>query len=213
MKSILGFTVIIWVFIHCISCKEDPTGPETNCHLNDLYIQDYHGVDKSKVFDLRFIPPKEIKNDIIEYGLSLQLINRKRENPTPYPYSEYFIDSIAFLNSSEVEIHIFENDDSAIFTYTRNDCGLDLQSSGNYLHFELTHGGDELTEQRFAIYDHQTKGVTIDSQYFKVDTFSFIEFRLGAFSSYEDIIKQFAIEHPGQYDTVAVELVQNKTME
>jgi hypothetical protein len=70
-----------------------------------------------------------------------------------------------------------------------------------------------MTEQRFAIFDHRSKGVMIDSMYVKLDTFSFLEFRLRAFSSYEEIIQQFAHDHPGQYDTVAVELVQNKTRE
>ncbi len=202
---------IACVLLAMLSCKDEPTSPEMNCHLNDLYIQEYHGVDKSEVFDLRNDPPLEIKNGSIEYRLAYQLIIQN--NPFPYPYSEYFIDSIVFLNPSEVKVHLFESEDSRVYTYTRNDCGLDLHSTDGDLHLELTHGGDEMTEQRFAIYDHGSRGITVDSQYFKLDTFSFLEFRLGAFSTYEEIIQQFAHDHPGQYDTVAVELVQNKTKE
>ncbi len=46
-----------------------------------------------------------------------------------------------------------------------------------------------------------------------MDTFSFLEFRLGVLASYEEIIQQFAQDHPGENDTVAVELVQNMTRE
>lgn len=81
------------------------------------------------------------------------------------------------------------------------------------LHLELTQGGDEISEQRFAIYDHKSKRVTIDTLSFISDSFTFIEYRLGPFLSYEDIIKEFANDNPGLYDTVAVELVQNRTKE
>jgi hypothetical protein len=182
MRLSLLISFITYVFVSCMGCKDDPTGPEMNCHLNDLYVQDDHFLNAGKVFDLRVDPPKEIKNGSIEYGTSYQWFIRSQDNPVPYPYTEYFIDSIVFLNPSEVEVHIFESDSSRIYTYTRNDCGLDLHSADGDLHLELTHDGDEMTEQRFAIYDHRSKGVTIDSQYFKVDTFSFLEFRLGAFS-------------------------------
>nr|MBP8086380.1 hypothetical protein [Saprospiraceae bacterium] len=127
--------------------------------------------------------------------------------------SEYFIDSIDFLSPATVEIHIFESDSSTIYTYTRDDCGLELTALDHQLHLELINNGDEITEQRFAIYDHSSRRVMIDSHSFISDTFSFIEFRLGPFASYEDIIHQFAKDHPGVYDTIAVELVQNKTRE
>lgn len=213
MRLTFLFAFITYVFISGISCKSDPTGPETNCHLNDLYIQDHHFLNAAKVFDLREDPSKEIKNGKIEYALSTQWFLHSDDEPLLYPYSEYWIDSIDFLNPSEVEIHIFESQDSRVYTYTRDDCGLELHRPDSDLHLELTNGGDEVTEQRFAIYDHRSKGVIINSQYVKVDTFSFIEFRLGAFATYEEIIQQFAMEHPGVYDTVGVELVQNKTRE
>jgi hypothetical protein len=210
---LLIFVVITYVFVSCMGCKEDPPGPEMNCHLNDLYVQDDHFLKAGKVFDLRADPPKEIKNGSIEYKTAYQWLIHSQDIPVPYPYTEYFIDSIVFLNPSEVEVHIFESENSKVYTYARNDCGVDLHSTDGDLHLELTHSGNEMTEQRFAIYDHRSKGVNIDSQYFKLDTFSFLEFRLGAFASYEEIIQQFAHDHPGQYDTVAVELVQNKTRE
>jgi len=204
---------LLGMLLFGFSCKDEPTGPEMNCHLNDLYIQDYHFVNAGKVFDLRTDPPTEIKNGKIEYWLSTHFLLSFDDVPIPIPYSEYFIDSIDFLDPATVEIHIYESDRSRIYSYTQNDCGLELTSPEGDLHLELTHSGDEVTEQRFAIYDHRSKRITIDSLSVLTDTFSFIEFRLGPFSSYEDIIAQFAMDHPGEYDTVAIELVQNKTKE
>lgn len=204
---------ILTILIAAIACKEDPTGPEMNCHLHDLYVQDYHSVKASKVFDIRTDPPKEMKNGSIEYALSAQLINRHREVPIPAPYSGYFIDTIQFLDQALVEVHLLESEASDIYSYTRNDCGLELMSPDGELHLELTHGGDEVSEQRFAIFDHSSKRVTIDTLSFISDTFTFIEYRLGPFKSYEDIIREFAKDNPGIYDTIAIELVQNKTKE
>ena len=205
--------LILTLLIPTLSCKDDPTGPEMNCHLNDLYIQEYNFVNAAKVFDVRTDPPKEIKNGRIEYDLYNQWIFSLDDDPVPVPYSDYFIDSIEFLGPASVEIHIYETDLSKIYSYTRNDCGLDLTSSDGELHLELTQGGDEISEQRFAIYDHKSKRVTIDTLSFISDSFTFIEYRLGPFLSYEDIIKEFANDNPGLYDTVAVELVQNRTNE
>jgi hypothetical protein len=204
---------ILTLLITFLSCKDDPTGPEMNCQLNDLYVQDYHSVKASKVFDIRTDPPKEIKNGSIEYALSAQLISRHGEVPIPTPYSDYFIDTIHFLDPALVEVHLHESEAFKLYSYTRNDCGLDLTSPDGELHLELTNGGDEVSEQRFAIFDHSSKRIAIDTLSFISDTFSFIEYRLGPFSSYEDIIKEFAKDNPGLYDTVAVELVQNKTKE
>ncbi len=205
--------LILFLLSSAFSCKDDPTSPEMDCHLNDLYVQDYHSVKASKVFDVRTDPPKEIKNGSIEYKLSGQVINKFNEDPVPYPYSEYFIDSIDFVGPSSVQIHIFESDTSKVYSFTRDDCSIELTAPDGQLHLELTRGGDDITEQRFAIYDHSSRWVTIDSHSFISDTFAFIEFRLGPFSSYEEIINQFAKDHPGVYDTIALELVQNKTRE
>ena len=205
--------LILTLLITTLSCKDDPTGPEMGCHLNDLFVQDYHSVKASKVFDVRPDAPKEIKNGSIEYALSAQLINRHREVPIPAPYSDYFIDTINFISPSSVEVHLFESEVSTIYSYTRNDCGLELTSPDGELHLELTNGGDEVSEQRYAIFNHSSKRVTFDSLSFILDSFTFIEYRLGPFLSYEDIIKEFAKDNPGLYDTVAVELVQNRTKE
>ena len=205
--------LILILLSTALSCNPDPTGPEMDCHLDDLYIQDFHLIKASKVFDVRTDPPKEIKNGSMEYKLSGQAIYNFDKDPVPYPYSEYFIDSIDFLSPATVEIHIFESEASKIYSFTRDDCSLELTAQDHQLQLELTNGGDEITEQRFAIYDHSSKWVTIDSHSFISDTFAFIEFRLGPFASYDEIINQFAKDHPGVYDTIAVELVQNKTRE
>jgi hypothetical protein len=45
------------------------------------------------------------------------------------------------------------------------------------------------------------------------DTISFLEFRPKLFKNYDQIIAEFANEHRGEYDTIAVELVVNRTKE
>jgi len=205
--------LILTLLIPTLSCKEGPTGPEMDCHLNDLYLLDYHFINAPKVFDVRTVPPKEIMNGTIEYDLFYQWFFHRDDDPAPIPYSNYFIDSITFLSPSSVEVHLFKSEVSTIYSYARNDCGLELTSPDGELHLELTQGGDEISEQRFAIYDHKSKRVTIDTLSFISDSFTFIEYRLGPFLSYEDIIKEFANDNPGLYDTVAVELVQNRTKE
>src|SRR5690606_1950695 len=98
----------------------DPTDPEMNCHLNDLYVQDYHSVQAPGVFDIRTDPPMEIRNGTIEYDLFYQGFFHLNNDPVPYPYSEYFIDSIKFLGPATVEINIFESATSKIYSYTRS---------------------------------------------------------------------------------------------
>ncbi len=204
---------LIILLISAYSCKVDPTGPEVDCHLDDLYVLDYHGINAPKVFDVRTDPPKELRNGTIEYELAHQWAWYAFKNEFPYPYSEYFIDSIRFFDPASVEVHIFESNDSKVYSYARNDCSISLTSQDGDLHLELTNGGNEVSEQRFAIFDYSTRRVTIDTLSFIHDTFPFIEFRLGPFLSYEDIIKQFAIDNPGVYDTIGIELVQNRTRE
>jgi len=208
------FSFILYsVLLVTLSCKDEPTGPEMDCHLNDLYTLQHHFLKAAAVFDVRMDPPLEIKNGIIEYALTYQWVFNEDNDPMPYPYSTYFIDSIAFLDPTSVRVHIFESNQSTDYAYTRDDCELFLTAPGSNLQLELTESGDEISEQRFAIYDHRKRGVYIDTQYVQLDTFLFIEFRLGAFSTYEEIIKEFAMDHPGTYDTISVELVQNKTRE
>jgi len=36
---------------------------------------------------------------------------------------------------------------------------------------------------------------------------------LGPFASYEEIIKQFALDYPGKFDTIAMEQVENRSRE
>lgn len=60
--------------------------------------------------------------------------------------------------------------------------------------------------QNKGLYDHKMPRLNRD-------TFHFIEFRLSPFASYEEIIKQFALDNPGKYDTIAIERVQNRTKE
>jgi hypothetical protein len=204
MKINLILSSIILVLV--VSCDPDPTGPESNCEIYQNYVLGYHGVDEAKVFDLRIDPPAEIKNGSIEYRLSSQLIFTHALNPTPYPYSEYFIDSVDFANTNMALISFYEQNTSRTYSFDSSDCQIDLTSTEGDLHLELTDGGQEISEQRFAIYEHKTQSSNLD-------TFLFLAFRLGAYSTYEEVIAQFARDNTGMYDTVAIELVQNRTQE
>jgi hypothetical protein len=201
------------ILISIISCDPVPDEPETDCHLLPGYKLNYHSVLAPKVFDVRTSPPTEIRNGTIEYDLFYQLLSLHDDIPVPYPYSEYFIDSIGFPDVNTAEVRIFESNVIYTYDYDRNDCQLDLESANRNLHLELQKSGEEIAESRFAIYDHKSRRVTIDTLSYISDTFPFIEFRLGHFDSYEDIIKQFALDHPGQYDTIAIERIQNRTKE
>ncbi len=186
------------------SCDRGPTGPETDCELLATYKLDYHAIEASKVFDLRMDPPLEIRNGTIEYDLSHQSFYILNHKPSTYPCSEYFIDTIEFFNETTAIVKILESHLQRSYTVERDDCQLALHSPDGDLSFQLTSGGDEISEQRFAIYDHKMAATGLD-------TFLFIEFRTGSFMSYEEIIRQFSKDNPGVYDTVAVEQVVNRT--
>lgn len=192
--------------IGTLSCDPEPTGPETNCNLLPVYELDYHFLKASRVFDVRTNPPTEIVNGTLEYDLGYQWVFLHDDVPVPYPYSEYFIDSIEFVNQSLVDVNIYQSNLGQTYDFVRNDCQLDLESPEGKLHLELSHSGDEIAETRFAIYNHSMPRPNRD-------TFLFVEFRLGPSASYEEIIKQFALENPGQYDTIAIEQVENRTRE
>lgn len=207
-------TIIISVVVlGILSCDPEPTGREMDCDLQSLYKLDYHFLKASKVFDVRTNPPTEIKNGTLEYDLGYQAIDLFQGKPVSYPYTEYFIDSIEFIDQSRVNVKIFESDFERMYEFVRDDCQIDLESPDGKLLLELTHSGEELTEKRFAIYDHKSRRVTINNQSFISDTFLFIEFRLGPFASYEEIIKQFAFDYPGKFDTIAIEQVENRSRE
>ena len=201
-KKHVAFLLFIMV---CCSCKKDPTGPETDCELLSHYDFDYGFVQAAKVYDVRTNPPTEIKNGILEYDLFYQFLFLRDEDPAPYPYNEYFMDSINFPDDHTAVLHFWKDYDR-IYTLHRDDCQVDLTSQDDSLHMELTQGGDEINSWRFAVYEHVLPKPLLDS-------FIFLEWREGAFLSYENVIRQFALDYPGQYDTIAIELLHNRTKE
>lgn len=188
------------------SCDPEPTGPEKDCELHAVYKLNFHAIDASKVFDLRADPPLEIRNGTIEYDLSHQSFFILNHMPSLYPCSEYFIDTIEFINETDAVVKILESDFQRSYTVTRNDCQLNLNSPEGVLNPELSSGGDEISVIRYAIYSHEIAGTGLD-------TFRFVDFMPGSFKSYEEIIDQFSKNNPGVYDTVAIERVVNRTNE
>lgn len=211
-KNLLPASIIMCLFV-AIACDKEPSAPEMDCILNDTYVFGYHFVNAAKAFDIRTDPPTDLKNKTLEYRLSNQLIRNYNSDSLYYPYSEYFIDSIIFLNDSLVEAHIFETDSFITYTYLRDDCEIYLSAPGHELQLELRKGGKELEEQRFAIYDHHSRSVLVQGEPVRLDTFSFLEFYLGPFSSYAEIAKSFAMKHSEEYDTIGIELIENRTKE
>ena len=67
-------------------------------------------------------------------------------------------------------------------------------------------GGSEIEIRRYAIYDHRLLGM-------HNDTFLSLEFRNYEFKNLEETITEFALDNPGIYDTVAIELVINTSKE
>jgi hypothetical protein len=195
------------------SCDSEPNGPESDCQLHSTYALDYGFLKASRAFDVRQDPPLEIKNGTLEYDLGYQWWFQNDDVPVPYPYSEYFIDQISFIDELTAAVKFNDLNDLRIYQVERNDCQMELTSIHGNLHLELTEAGDEISENRFAIYDHSSRRVTTDMLSFISDTFSFIEFRLDHFASFEEVIRQFALENPGKYDTIGIEQVVSKTKE
>jgi hypothetical protein len=187
------------------ACDPEPMDPETNCDLLSEYPIGYKFLEAAKVFDVRTNPPTEIRNGTLEFDLSYQWFFIGTKPSPPFPYNEYFIDMIHFEDETLALVN-FSRDTIRQYDVSRNDCRIDLVSPQGDLHFELISSGQEIFGKRCAIFQHRLIGTTYD-------TFIFIEFRDAAFRSYEDIIREFAMDNPGEFDTIAIEFVHNATKE
>src|SRR5688500_10927850 len=94
MKLIHIFSLFILICI--ISCEREPNGPETNCDLQESYQLDYNRIKSGKVFDVRQMPPQEIKNNTLSALLIFQF--NHTDDPQPPPYDRYFIDTVDFID-------------------------------------------------------------------------------------------------------------------
>ena len=187
-----------------LSCEtEEITGPETDCTIGPFYKLGYHHVKAARVYDIRTNPPTRLVNGSIEYGLAFQWAFIQEEDPLPFPYNEYFLDSIEFLTPLGVNVKISGRDIDRTYGFVRDDCQIELESPEGNLHLELMDSGKEIEESRFAVFDYMTNR----------DTFLFIEFRLGHFFTYDEIAQQFARDHPGEYDTISIQQIENRTRE
>lgn len=108
------------------------------------------------------------------------------------------------MNDSLAAVKFGFSDLTLEYKYLINKCEIQLEAHKSKLRIELSNSGTYLSEQRYVIYEYK-----LTNQ--KRDTFLFIEFRNEPFSTYEDVIKLFAMENPGKYDSVAVERIKNKT--
>ena len=196
-----------------LSCETEITGPETGCTRRTFYDLGYHQVRAARAYDVRTNPPTRLVNGSIEYGLAFQWGFKREEDPLQYPYNEYFLDSIGFATPSLVNVQISGRNIDRMYDYVIDDCQIELESPDGNLHLELTESGEEISESRFAVFDYRTTTVMIDTSSVVVDTFLFVEFRLGHFFTYEEIAQQFARDHPGEYDTISIQKIENRTRE
>ena len=205
--SLMHFRLItlFLLFLSSVSCKKEPTGPETDCNALDNYTIGYKAIDAPKVFDVRTNPPTEIINGTLEFDLFYQFWLVRDDQPGEYPYFEYLIDSIRFPNDQSAVVYFWKGSERNYLLH-RNDCQLNLEASDDTLHLELTDAGEEINSWRYAIFNHYMPRPNRD-------TFLFIEFRDGTFKSYEKIIQEFAADYPGEYDTISLERVVNTSKE
>ena len=188
-----------------LSCDPEPDGPETGCTLRPLYDLDYHFVTAAKVYDIRKSSPLEIRNGTLEYDLFYQYLRLTHNGDNPWPYNHYFVYS-AFFDGPDQSILHFTNVDVFDYEFVLDDCQIDFFRPGDTLHAELIMDGNEITFDRYAIYDHSIAGNG-------TDTFTFLEFRNQEFKTYKEMIADFAKENADKYDTVAIELVSSRVRE
>lgn len=188
-----------------LSCDPEPDGPETGCNLRVLYDLNYHFVTAPRVYDIRKSSPLEIRNGTLEYDLFRQWQRLTKYGDNPWPYNHYFVYS-SFFDEPDQSILHFTNVDVLDYEFVRDDCQIDFFRPGDTLHAELIMDGNEITFDRYAIYDHS---IASDG----TDTFTFLEFRNQDFKTYKEMIAEFAKDNAGKYDTVALELVSSRVRE
>jgi hypothetical protein len=162
-------------------------------------------ISQPQVYNIRTFPPSRIRHNALENKLFNQWQSFDHAGIFPPPYNHYLVYTAFFEKPDASRLH-FTNVDFFDYTFERNDCLINFYLPGDTLQAELINGGEEITFERYAIYDHRISGSGHD-------TFSFIEFRNREFKSYEEIIFEFARDHFGQYDTVGIELVSSRTKE
>lgn len=197
-------------FCHCliaslifiIACESEPTGPDINCDLQQSYQLDYSAIMSGKAYDISQTPPEELKNSYLTTLLLLQYPHGA--DPLPLPYDRYFIMNVEIIDEDNAKIY-YKDNNPVDYNFVRDDCQIDFFLPGDTLHTELTRGGNEISIERYAIYEH------VNST--GLDSFSFIEFRPKLFQSYEEVIAAFAADNAGLYDTIVIELSVNKTKE
>jgi hypothetical protein len=200
MKIRLIHLIPLLLFTSC-----NPESVNTDCNVLSLYELNYFSGDAAEAFNISSNLPVKIHNQTVEYGLYNQWSASLFNPPMPYPFNEYFISRIEFLNDSLANVKFIHDDSIREYKCVINKCLIELESKKSRLRIELSNSGKELSEQRYVIYEYKLTNR-------RRDTFLFIEFRNEPFSSYEEVIKLFASENRGKYDSVAIERIKNKTM-
>ncbi len=202
MKYILYILSLSFVF----ACSDpEPTGPESNCDLMSLYKIGFNSVHASDIFDVGISPEKEINDITLKNVFFYQYIFYLAFDQRPFPYNEFSIDTVWFHQDLTATIEYIERGPKH-YSFTQNDCQVGLLAGDDVIKAELVDGGEEIFINQYAIFDLQ------QTNEFR-DTFVFIEFRPEEFKSAAEVIAEFAADHPGEFDTVAIQLIENRSNE
>ena len=190
--------VIIPSFCLFISCESKIDSP---CNLQIAYDLSEEEIEKARIFDLRGIQPVEITPPSVWYYLHEKYILTLDDDTIPPPYNDYFIKHIDFSNELHSQL-TFSDGHLKEYIYSQDECDVDLVRPGDTLEARLLVEGRRIVIEKYAIYTYNQKPNGKHE-------FIFIEFKSLTSKSLEEIIRQFDLVHPGEYDTIAVELVSS----
>ncbi|HZV69198.1 MAG TPA: hypothetical protein VFG10_06620 [Saprospiraceae bacterium] len=190
--------IILCVFtISIISCEDE--APETGCHLNSSYVLDEQSLSLSFIYDT--VTQKEVKDPDLTANFIAQYNNWRDIIPVIFPYNKFFIDEISFPSDDSVRIH-FKHDSISTFPFIRQECLITVDTPDMPLRLALRDSGERISESRYAIFEHDR---TLTGK----DTFLFLDFVIAPNVSITEVLKNFAQDHPGNFDTLGLQFVFN----
>jgi hypothetical protein len=206
IASLFNKSFYFCMLVLITSCDNEEPGPNTNCELLPSYELNYKGADAAEGFNISSNIAIQIKNSTVGYGIFNQSIGPPLYKKATYPYIEYYISNIEFINDTLAQVKFHFDNSIREYKFIKNDSYIDLHSRTSHLKVELSDAGKFLLERRYAIYEYKTMSQNRD-------TFLFIEFSSAALSSYKDVAQLFASENIGKYDSIAIERITNKSFE
>lgn len=191
---------IFIVFIIIISCHDTI---DVECNLKPHYGGVVSVLKRGKIYDMSTSNVKEIPNENLITRLTSQAVSNYHRHTTPGPYGRYWMKELSFIDDEHVVIH-FRDSISHEYYFNRHDCTVDLVDGKETFQIESIDKGDKILMERYAIFYY------LPSSTPGLDTFIYIESRGRNQLSEFEVISKFAKENKGLYDTVAIEMMENK---